>query len=152
MASIPVTIIGTMTYTDIGIGGGPIIGSEQPPGQPPGIWPSPGHPAHPIAPGGSPPQVWPGPGYPSNPIAPGGAPPEVWPGPGQPAHPIAGLPPGVWPSPGHPENPIVIPPGQEPPKTFTVIVKNDATGEWKAITFVPSPEVPPATPGEGPKV
>jgi hypothetical protein len=47
-----------------------------PPGTPPGtIWPSPGHPSHPIAPGGSP-------GVPTHPIAPGG-------GGTQPSHPIA---------------------------------------------------------------
>jgi hypothetical protein len=33
-------------------------------------------PTHPIA--GAPPSVWPSPGYPAHPIAPGGAPPEIW--------------------------------------------------------------------------
>jgi hypothetical protein len=81
------------------------------PSQPPGIWPSPGYPAHPIAPGGPPPGIWPGPGYPAHPIAPGGPPPGIWPSPGQPSHPIVyPPPPGIWPSPGHPEHPIVLPP------------------------------------------
>jgi hypothetical protein len=87
-----------------------------PGGPPPGIWPSPGYPAHPIAPGGPPPGIWPSPGYPAHPIAPGGPPVGIWPSPGYPAHPIApgGPPPGIWPSPGVPTHPIVIvppPPG-----------------------------------------
>jgi len=52
----------------------------------PGIWPSPGHPAHPIAPGGTPP--------------PGVVQPPIY------------YPPGVW-VPTFPTNPIVIP---EPPE------------------------------------
>jgi hypothetical protein len=95
------------------------------PGQPPGIWPSPGHPAHPIAPGGPPPGVWPGPGYPTHPIAPGGPPPRpshpiVIPpdalGPGTPSHPIV-IPPEIWPQPGVPSHPIVIPPDAIAPGT-----------------------------------
>jgi hypothetical protein len=35
-----------------------------------------GEPTHPIA--GPPPGIWPSPGYPAHPIAPGGAPPEIW--------------------------------------------------------------------------
>jgi hypothetical protein len=63
--------------------------------------------------------------------------------PGVPAHPIELPPPEVG-------NPIVIPP--EPvTQTFTIAVRNNATGETKMMTFVPSPEVPPATPGAGPK-
>jgi hypothetical protein len=98
------------------------------PGQPPGIWPSPGYPSHPIAPGGPPPVAgWTPPGYqPSHPIAPGGQPPYpstgpgfptnpiVIPpdsmGPGVPEHPIVIPPDGIWPSPGYPSHPIVIPP------------------------------------------
>jgi hypothetical protein len=58
-----------------------------PPGTPPGvIWPSPGHPAHPIAPGGAPPTA-------THPIAPGGSPPR----------PDQTLPPtGMDPHPSHP--------------------------------------------------
>jgi hypothetical protein len=104
---------------------GPII----PPGQPPGIWggaplPSPGHPLPPGIWGGAPlpqpPGIWPGPGYPSHPIAPGGQPPGIWPGPGYPSHPIApgGQPPGIWPGPGQPSHPIVLPnpPGDAKPE------------------------------------
>jgi hypothetical protein len=69
-----VVLIGEATLTGAGIGGGPII----PGPQPPGIWPSPGHPAHPIAP--TPPGIWPSPGHPAHPIAPGGPPPEPPPG------------------------------------------------------------------------
>jgi hypothetical protein len=112
-----VVFVGEMYYSDLSVGGGPIM----PGPQPPGIWPSPGHPAHPIAPGGRPPGIWGGPplypdqglpgvppGYwggvappfPSHPIAPGGQPPS-------PSHPIAGQPPGIWgggnvPFPGNP--------------------------------------------------
>ena len=50
---------------------------------PPTVWPGPGAPTHPIAPGGPPPVVNPGPGTPTHPIAPGGAP-------GTPTQPIAG--------------------------------------------------------------
>jgi hypothetical protein len=102
-----------------------------------GIWPSPGHPAHPIAPGGPPPVAgWTPPGYqpshpiagtglrPEHPIAPGGPPPGIWPSPGHPSHPIF-YPPGIWGggAEGFPTPPIVIPPpdwqppgGTEPPE------------------------------------
>jgi len=69
--------------------------------EPPGIWPSGEHPAHPIAPGGQPPQVG-EPGFPSHPIALPEPPPGVFPPP-HPAHPIAPVPPTVNPQP---------PPGQ----------------------------------------
>jgi hypothetical protein len=87
-----------------------------PGGPPPGIWPSPGYPAHPIAPGGPPPSIWPSPGVPTHPIY---WPPSIWPDPGYPAHPIApgGPPPGIWPSPGVPTHPIVLPPDVPPPET-----------------------------------
>ena len=45
-----VTLIGEALLTGLGVGGGPVY----PEPKPPGIWPSPGHPAHPIAPGGRP--------------------------------------------------------------------------------------------------
>lgn len=61
--SRPVVIFGDAALTGLEVGGGPII-----PGEPPGIWPSPGHPAHPIAPGGPPPGIWPSPGVPTHPI------------------------------------------------------------------------------------
>ena len=61
-----VVLIGEATLTGLGVGGGPIV----PEPQPPGIWPSPGHPAHPIAPGGKPPGFWggAGEGFPTPPI------------------------------------------------------------------------------------
>jgi len=92
------------------------------PGVPPGIWPSPGHPAHPIAPGGSPPGIWPQPpvGIWPNPPGGGGIPmPPIYYPPGVnvpvfPTHPIApgggggGSPPiAGWTPPGfHPSHPI----------------------------------------------
>lgn len=60
-----VVLVGEASLTNVGIGGGPVI----PPEKPPGIWPSPGHPAHPIAPGGRPP-VDPGWGIPLPPTEP----------------------------------------------------------------------------------
>lgn len=72
-----VTLIGEAVLTGLGVGGGPVI----PEPQPPGIWPSPGHPAHPIAPGGRPPSIWPSPGRPEHPIV---LPPEVPPIPTEP--------------------------------------------------------------------
>jgi hypothetical protein len=132
MASIPCTFQGVLFFSDIGVGGGPILGG--PGGQPPGIWPSPGHPSHPIAPGGQPPGIWGGAppyvdiGFPgqqpgvSHPIAPGGQPPYPSQGPGFPTAPIVlppyepgGPPVTIWPSPGRPTHPIVIPPPPENP-------------------------------------
>jgi hypothetical protein len=70
-------------------------------GKPPGIWPSPGHPAHPIAPGGKPPGIW---GGPPNYVDIGG--PADQPGP---SHPIV-LPPGTEkPPPGIWHEPIIPP-------------------------------------------
>jgi hypothetical protein len=90
---------------------------------PPEIWPSPGHPAHPIAPGGGPTHpivlppdvdIWPDEGKPEHPIV---IPPDVgiWPSPGVPTHPIVipGDPPGIWGDIEFPEHPIVIPPPVE---------------------------------------
>lgn len=94
MAAVPVTIIGTMTDKDgsqnvtitgmaslsgLEVGGGP-IGDE--------------HPEHPIAPGGPPPSIWPSPGHPAHPIV---IPPGIWgPGDGRPTPPIViPPPPGV---------------------------------------------------------
>src|SRR4029077_6549039 len=106
MASIPVTFIGVMTYTDVGVGGGPMPGGPQP--------------SHPIAPGGPPPQIWPSPGHPSHPIAPGGPPPGIWGG-APPYVDIGGPPPqpGIWPNPPEgqapiPSHPIVLPPNLPP--------------------------------------
>jgi hypothetical protein len=165
MAAVPITIVGIQTddngsrnvtisgmasLTGLGVGGGP----AEPP---PGIWPSPGHPAHPIAPGGPPPGVWPWPGRPAHPIAPGGPPPGIWPGPGAPAHPIVlppdlipGLPPniGIWPSPGVPTHPIVLPPPGSPPDQKPDILENwDVKTAWTAetgwiVAIVPSESHP----------
>ena len=77
MAAIPVTIVGTMTYSGLEVGGGPLPGGPiptppiyYPPAQPPGIWGGPPlHPTHPIAPGGPPPGIWgPPSGFPTPPI------------------------------------------------------------------------------------
>jgi hypothetical protein len=67
--------------------------------------------------------------------------------PPEPGHPIV-IPPDAI-SPGVPAHPIVLPPPSQP-QTFTVAIRNDATGEYKVMTFVPG-DVPPATPGAGPK-
>jgi len=122
-------------------------------GQPPSVWPGPGHPAHPIAPGGPPPGVWPGPGYPAHPIAPGGPPPGVWPSPpvgvwpdpGYPAHPIApgGPPPGVWPGPGYPAHPIA--PGGPPPGFWGGVAP---PGFWGGAPIPGVPIVWPNPPGD----
>ena len=134
------------------------------PGQPPGIWPSPGHPAHPIAPGGPPPVVWPGPGRPdqglpgsppgiwggappwvSHPIAPGGPPPGIWPSPGWPSHPIApgGRPPGIWG--GAPSYPDIGGPGPQPTPTPPIYLPPGSLPDVKPehpIYIPPSSGVP----------
>jgi hypothetical protein len=135
------------------------------PGQPPGIWPSPGHPSHPIAPGGPPPGIWPSPGHPAHPIAPGGPPLGIWGGgnmpvptppiylppetiPGtKPEHPIY-IPPSIWPSPGVPTHPIVLPPPGSPPDQKPEILENwDVKTGWSAetgwvVAIVPSESNP----------
>jgi hypothetical protein len=62
-------------------------------------------------------------------------------------HPIV-IPPDAI-APGVPSHPIVLP---KPPaeQSFTVAVRNNATGEVKSMTFVPGdvpPAQPPTTPG-----
>ena len=103
MPSKQVTIQGVLTWEEGSL-----------PGEPPSIWPSPGHPAHPIAP--TPPGIWGGGNVPM-PSPPIYLPPGSL-GPGVPAHPIViptPPPPGIWPSPGHPAHPIQpVPPGQPP--------------------------------------
>jgi hypothetical protein len=44
----------------------------------------------------------------------------------------------------------VLPPNQPLPTSFTLVVRNNETGEWKAITFVPGDASPPIF-GPGPK-
>jgi hypothetical protein len=111
-------------------------------GQPPGIWPSPGHPAHPIAPGGLPPGYWGGvaPPYPDQGLP--GQPPRPSQGPGFPSNPIVlppyqpgGPPVTIWPSPGHPSHPIVVPPLPAPPPDGEAIHPPPETGGW---AYVPS--------------
>src|SRR5215471_3806575 len=109
MASIPVTIVGVMTYTGLEVGGGPMPG-----GPPLGTWGgvAPPYPAHPIAPGGPPLGTWGGvaPPYPAHPIAPGGPPLGIWGGGNVPyPTPPIYLPPGTIPG-LKPEHPIYIPP------------------------------------------
>jgi hypothetical protein len=127
------------------VGGGPIV-----PEQPPGIWPSPGVPTHPIAPGGGPSQ---GPGFPTPPIyipvpppSAGGEHPEhpIY-IPVYPAHPI------VIPMPplggAHPEHPIAYPPLVWPPlPTHPIAPGGPPPGVW------PSPGHPahPIAPGGQP--
>jgi hypothetical protein len=102
MASIPVTIVGSMTYSGLEVGGGPMPG-----GPPVEIWPSPGHPAHPIV---IPPDAI-GPGVPTHPIY----------IPVYPAHPIV-IPPGSL-APGVPTHPIVLPP---PVPAHPIVIPPDA--------------------------
>src|SRR4029077_13122961 len=100
MASIPVTFQGVLTYSDVGVGGGPMPGGPQP--------------SHPIAPGGPPLGFWGGTAPPYVDIGgPGPQPPSG----AHPSHPIyyppyvdAG-PPAAQP---HPEHPIVLPPDLPP--------------------------------------
>lgn len=139
-----------------------VIIPPEKPGQPPVvIWPSPGHPEHPIF---MPPGIWPSPGHPAHPIVrppaiiwpqpPGGGPPvAIWPGrpehpivlpkpPGldnpHPEHPIViPLPPEIWPNPGRPAHPIVIPPeeGTLPPDEPIIVWKagwSEQTG-WVVV-------------------
>lgn len=92
------------------------------------------HPEHPIAPGGPPPSIWPSPGHPAHPIVipepPGGGPPVViWPSPGHPAHPIV-IP--LPPIDAHPEHPIVIPPPPEEGKP---------PGIWGPLPGFPTPPI-----------
>lgn len=136
MAAVPVTLVGVMTadggssfncvfngvasLSGLGVGGGPM---------PPG---SDAHPEHPIA--GPPPQIWPSPGHPAHPIVPPGGYPH-------PEHPIV-LPPVEPGGPpidvgAHPEHPIVLPPPPEPtqpPETVTVLKAPPPSGGWGAVS------------------
>jgi hypothetical protein len=135
-----------------GGGGEPSHPIVLPPGAPPGIWPSPGHPAHPIAPGGPPVGIWPGPGVPTPPIYyPPGLPPGIWPSPGHPAHPIApgGPPVGVWPPPAYPTHPIApggLPPGpSQGPGFARGSASGDLAGTWVPVAADLQPAVHAAT-------
>jgi hypothetical protein len=128
------------------------VGSEGggPPASPPGIWPSPGYPAHPIAPGGPPPGIWPSPGWPAHPIAPGGRPPGIWGGaPSFPAHPIApgGQPPGIWGGMPWPTPPIYLPPesipGLKPEHPIYIPPSSGVPGVPTHPIVLPPPGSPP---------
>jgi hypothetical protein len=153
MAGVEVTIVGTMTQTGLGVGGGPMPGGPSaehpiaPGGRPP-------HPAHPIAPGGSVPPLgtWggAGEGFPTHPIV---IPPEfisdvhpehpiVIP-PVVPTHPIV-IPPdvGIWPPDAKPEHPIVIPPPTTvwpPVPTHPIVIPPDAPPQvlenWNVVAY-----------------
>jgi hypothetical protein len=109
-----------------------------PPAMPPGIWPSPGHPSHPIAPGGGPSQ---GPGFPTHPIV---IPPDVdvWPPNAKPEHPIVVPPPTtIWPP--LPTHPIIVPP-EGPPEVlekWEVVAYWTPAGGW-AMAIVPTESHP----------
>jgi hypothetical protein len=122
---------------------------------PPGIWPSPGHPAHPIV---LPPDAI-APGVPTHPIVLppldiwGGVPP-TYPdigGPGAqpgPEHPIV-LPPGEIPPPGNgnsPTHPIYLPPDQPPTgdKALVHVFVAGVGGTWFLIDN-PGANRPPPT-------
>jgi hypothetical protein len=138
MAAIPVTFIGTLTYTDVGVGGGPMPGGPEAPPVPthPIVIPpdaiAPGVPTHPIVIPQPPLGFWGGvaPPLPTHPIAPEGQPPGYWGGiaPPLPTHPIApgGAPPSIWPSPGTPAHPIVLPPENPPTEPPT----GESGGSW----------------------
>lgn len=95
-----------------GGGGNGGNGDEKPthpivlPDPPPGVWPPPtvSHPIEPAPPGTPPGMIWPSPGKPAHPIAPGGRPrpPVVGGGPVVPPEPGQPLPPEGGPEPGHP--------------------------------------------------
>jgi hypothetical protein len=115
-----IVIVGEMFYSDLQIGGGPIM-------------PGPGQPSHPWAP--------PQPGYPAHPIQP--VPPGYWGG-VAPPYPDQGLP-GA--QPGVPAHPWVPPAGQElppPPEEIAdqvvVALWSPAEQTWTVKT------APPVTP------
>jgi hypothetical protein len=162
MAAIPVTFVGYMHYTDVGVGGGPMPGGPFPshpiapggPVPPLGTWggrppnyvdiglpgPQP-HPEHPIV---IPPDaIAPGvpthpiyiPVYPAHPIV---IPPEAI-GPGVPTHPIVLPPP-------HPAHPIVIPPDAIEPGVPThpiVLPPVPPLGTWGGDAPWPGYATPP---------
>jgi hypothetical protein len=140
--AVPLTFEGVVTMSTflaivIPIGSGyPDQGLPVPP---PGIWPGPGVPTHPIAPGGPPPGIWPSPGHPSHPIAPGGPPPQVWPGPGQPTHPIF-LPPTQPPPPAEVWPPQ--PPDKPQPKEGYYLAYVPGLGQWVYIPVDTTKPVP----------
>ena len=138
-----IVIVGELYNADLSIGGGPVY----PPSQPPGIWPSPGHPAHPIAPGGRPPGIWGGPplypdqGLPGSQPYPDqglpGVPPGFWGG-VAPPYPDQGLPAGQGGGTAVPEDvytPAPIP--EEIASQVVVSVYNPKTMTWTTKSYPP---------------
>jgi hypothetical protein len=108
--------------------------------------PGPGAPTHPIPPVIWPPQppvtIWPSPGHPAHPIAPGGPPPTIWPSPGQPTHPIyIPVKPDKPPVEGQPEHPIYFPVYPEHPIWIQPPV--DVVGGEPSHPIMIPPELPP---------
>jgi hypothetical protein len=111
------------------------------------------HPEHPIVTPPPPPGIWPSPGYPAHPIAPGGGPThpivippdvDVWPPNAKPEHPIVIPPPTtIWPP--VPVHPIVLPPAETTPPTvlenWEVVAYWTPDGGW-AMAIVPSESHP----------
>jgi hypothetical protein len=125
--------------------GGEIGGTpEHPIYYPPSVWPGPGRPAHPIAPGGPPPSVWPPPGVPTHPIE---LPPDGVIG-GTPEHPIYYPPP----QPGEPAHPIVLPPDGEVGGTpeHPIYYPPSGTPEHPIVFPEPLPVVAPESLGSHP--
>jgi hypothetical protein len=150
-----VCIVGDMYYTDLSIGGGPIIppgGGGGAPGYPAHPWVPPWGPAHPIAPGGQPPGFWGGvapPWVDTTPPGPQPGPSHPWipPRPGQ------GQPPGIWGGANEPfpTPPIFIPPNAPPVDPPTdeskVVWKSGWTADKGWITVgIFQPEAPIPTP------
>lgn len=156
MASIPVTIQGTMFYTDVGVGGGPMPG-----GPPLGFWggrpppyvdiggpgpqpPSGAHPSHPWVP---PLGFWGGTAPPYVDIGgPGPQPPPLGFWGGRPPNYVDIGGPGPQPHPSHPwvppQAPVIDP--DDPTKGYLVayMPKSDGSG-YERITFLV--EIPPPT-------
>lgn len=141
----PVVLIGEATLTGLGVGGGPMPPGSGSPGDPPGIW---GGPIDPYPDHGLPPPtgIWPPPGRPTHPIAPGGPPPGIWPGPG----PLPGIEhPIVIP----PEN---VPPDFKPPEPpapgspTTPVPPPAGSGGWPVNPMTPPAYLVVNYPGIGP--
>lgn len=151
MASIPVNIQGTMTFSDVGIGGGPMPGGSNPPYVDIGFpGPQPPRPIIPGGPGSPPLEIW-GPitNYPDAgfPGPQPGKPPQIWGGPY--------FPPVIW-DPSRPTNPIVNPgdpnhPGGEtkPPLVEWKTAWSPTTG-W-VVVGVPTGEIPTPSSSDKPQ-
>jgi hypothetical protein len=148
-----IVIVGEMFYSDLSIGGGPIIpGPGQPshPWVPPGQ--APGYPSHPIYNPPYPDQGLPpgSPGSPTHPWVPpqAGVPSHPIYNPAYPAHPIYNPPPGYWGGvapphpdqglppipPGTPSHPWVPPEGEQLPPPPEDIADSTVVAVWKPET------------------